>query len=296
LNSELKGKLGYWDLTVQKKLYSFDLRKFQDALRLNLVLSKEIDFFNSKWNKSFYGVYRDRVWNGSIGESEIYTGYGSKLEKSNSWEVDGIQKTEQISMGLGKFKGESLNTKNLVDNYKGSIFYSLDQKFPIIVKKAKDKFIDNSFRYIFEPVKQGIYLDTKLEGFFSFYENGNHQKFIGFGAGPEFTFGKFKKKYFDYTRIRLFPFYRLKSGESVFKFDQVSDKFTLNISLDQQLYGPILLKTDSTINLDSNSDDYADFINSKISLSWQRRSYELGLFYQPHNQSGGISFTLHGFE
>ncbi len=296
LNSELAGKVGNWDLEVQKKLYSFDFRKLQNALRLNLNLSKEIDFLNSKWDKNFYGVYRDRVWNGSIGESEIYIGYGSKLEKINSWEVEGIEKTEKILMGLGKFKGESLNTNNLVDNYKGSIFYSLDQKFPIIVKEPKDKFIDNSFRYIFEPVKQGIYLDTTIEGLYSFYENGNHQKYIGFGAGPEFTFGNFKKKYFDYTRISLFPFYRLKSGESAFKYDQVSDQFTLNISLDQQLYGPLLLKTYSTINLDSNADNYLDFINSKISLSLKRRSYELGLFYQPHNQSGGISFTLHGFE
>ena len=54
LDSELDGKLGDWDLMVQKKLYSFDYRKFQDALRLNLALSKEIDFLNSKWNKSFY--------------------------------------------------------------------------------------------------------------------------------------------------------------------------------------------------------------------------------------------------
>ena len=296
LDSELKGKVGNWDLSVQKKLYSFDFGKFQDALRLKLDLSKDVDFLNSKWNKSFYGVYRDRVWNGSIGESEIYIGYGSKLEKSNSWNVDGIQKTEKISIGLGKFKGESLSTNNLVDNYKGSIYYSLDQKFPLIGTKSKDKSIDKSFKYISEPVKQVVYLDTKLEGLYSSYENGNHQKYIGFGAGPEFTFGKFKKKYFDYTRIRLFPFYRLKSGDSVFKFDQVSDKFTLNLSLDQQLYGPILLKTDSTINLDSNSDDYGDFIESKISLSWERRSYKLGLFYQPNNQSGGITFTLNGFE
>ena len=296
LDSELKGKVGNWDLSVQKKLYSFDFGKFQDALRLKLDLSKDVDFLNSKWNKSFYGVYRDRVWNGSIGESEIYIGYGSKLEKSNSWNVDGIQKTEKISIGLGKFKGESLSTNNLVDNYKGSIYYSLDQKFPLIGTKSKDKSIDKSFKYISEPVKQVVYLDTKLEGLYSSYENGNHQKYIGFGAGPEFTFGKFKKKYFDYTRIRLFPFYRLKSGDSVFKFDQVSDKFTLNLSLDQQLYGPILLKTDSTINLDSNSHDYGDFIESKISLSWERRSYKLGLFYQPNNQSGGITFTLNGFE
>ena len=296
LNSELKGKVDSWDLSIQKKLYSFDSQKIQNALRLKLNLSKEIDFLNSKWNKSFFGVYRDRVWNGSIGESEIYIGYGSKLEKQNSWEVDEIHKTEKISVGFGKFKGEALNTNNLVDNIKGSIFYSLDQKFPIIVKKSKNNIIDNSYRYIFEPVKQGIYLDTKISGLYSFYENGNNQGYVGFGAGPTFTFGEFKKKYFDYSKISLFPFYRLKRGDSVFKFDQISDQFTLNLSLDQQLYGPILLKTDATINLDSDADNYGDFINSKISLFWERRSYELGLFYQPHNKSGGISFTLHGFE
>ena len=296
LNSELKGKIDFWDLRVKKKLYSFDSQKIQNALRLKVNLSKDIDFLDSEWSKSFYGVYRDRVWNGSIGESEIYIGYGSKLEKQNSWEVNGIQKNEIISIGLGKFKGEALNTDKLIDNLKGSIFYSLEQKFPLAVKESKNKFIDNSYKYIFEPVKQGIYLDTKLAGLYSFYENGNHQEYIGFGAGPEFTFGEFKKKYFDYTKISLFPFYRFKSGDSVFKFDQISDQFTLNLSLDQQLYGPILLKTDATINLDSDSDDYGDFINSKISLFWERRSYELGLFYQPHNQSGGISFTLHGFE
>ena len=296
LNSELKGKVDDWDFKVKKKLYSLDSQKLQDALRISLDLTKEIDLFNSLWKKSFYGVYRDRVWNGSIGESEIYVGYGSKLEKESSWEIDGIKKNERISIGFGKFKGEALNANNLVDNYKGSIFYSLDQKFPLIVKESKNKFIDNSFRYIFEPVKQGIYLDTKLAGLYSFYENGNHQEYIGFGVGPEFTFGEFKKKYFDYTRISFFPFYRLKSGDSVFKFDQISDEFTLNLSLDQQLYGPVLLKTDATINLDSDSDDYGDFINSKISLFWKRRSYEVGLFYQPHNQSGGINFTLYGFK
>ena len=40
------------------------------------------DYF-SKWKKSFYGIYRERVWNGSLGEAEIYSGYGSKLKKEN---------------------------------------------------------------------------------------------------------------------------------------------------------------------------------------------------------------------
>ena len=296
LNSKLRGEINNWDLKIEKKLYSFDSEKLLDALRFKVDLSKEISFLNSKWDKSFYGVYRDRIWNGSIGESEIYVGFGSKLEKKNSWEVNGIKKNERFTLGLGKFKGEGLNSKNLVSGYKGSIYYSLDQKFPVIVKEPKNKFVDRSFNYIYEPIKQGVYIDTKLAALYSYYENGNHQEYIGFGAGPELVIGEFKRKYLDYTRLSLLPFYRLKSGESSYKFDQISDQFTLNITLDQQLYGPLLLKTDATLNLDENSKDYGDFINSKISLNWKKRSYELGIFYQPHNQAGGINFTLNGFE
>ena len=296
LGSDLIGKINSWDFKLEKKLYSLNFDKFLDALRLKINLTKEIEFINSKWDKSFFGVYRDRVWNGSIGESEIYIGYGSKIEKNNTWEVDGIQKTERISMGLGKFKGEELNGKNLINSYKGSFFYSLDQKIPLVVKAPINKFVDDSFNYIFEPVKQGIYIDTKFAALYSLYEDGKHQEYIGFGAGPEFIFGEFKKKYFDYTKISLFPFYRIKSGDSIFKFDQISDQFTLDLAFDQQLYGPILLETNATLNIDGNSDDYGNFINSKISLNLKKRSFQFGIFYQPHNKSGGIGFSLYGFE
>ena len=57
-----------------------------------------------------------------------------------------------------------------------------------------------------------------------------------------------------------------------------------------------MLKGSGTLNLDSDSNDYGEFINSKISLNWSKRSYEFGIFYQPHNQAGGISFNLFGFE
>jgi hypothetical protein len=48
--------------------------------------------------------------------------------------------------------------------------------------------------------------------------------------------------------------------------------------------------------LTGDSDDYGEFIDSKISLNWKKRTYEFGIFYQPHNQSGGISFKLFGFK
>ena len=49
-------------------------------------------------------------------------------------------------------------------------------------------------------------------------------------------------------------------------------------------------------NLDSDFKDYDEFINSKISLNLKKESHEFGIFYQPHNESGGILFNLFGFK
>ena len=296
LKSFVKGTINDWDLEINKNLNSLDFDKFSQAFRFKAELSKEINFLDTKWKKRFYGIYRERVWNGSLGEAEIYSGYGSKLQKENTWIVDGIKKTEFLSLGLANITAEALNNKALVTNLKGKLFYSLDQQFPISIQDPEKKSIDISYRYIPKPITKGLSLNTRLEASSSFYGNGEHQEYLGLGIGPELIFGNFINKTFDYTRIGLFPFYKFGSGESVFKFDQNYDKFTLNISFDQQLYGPIILKSFGTLNLTNDSNDYGELIDSKISLNWKKRSYEFGIFYQPHNQSGGISFGLFGFK
>ena len=296
LKSQIKGTIKNWDLEIEKNLNSLDLNKFSDAFRFKTEFSKEIDLLDSRWEKSFYGIYRERVWNGSLGEAEIYSGYGSKLQKGNTWISDGIKKSEFLSLGLANITAEALNTKNLVTNLKGNLFYSLNQQFPISIVNPKKKSIDISYKYIPKPITKGLSLNTRLEASYSFYENGDHQEYLGLGIGPELIFGDFKNKTFDYTRISLLPFYKFDSGESVFKFDQNYEDFTLNISYDQQLYGPIILKSFGILNLTNDSNDYGEFIDSKISLNWKKRSYEFGIFYQPHNQAGGISFSLYGFQ
>jgi len=296
LKSKIRGTIKNWDLEIEKNLNSLDFDKFSDAFRFKTELSKEIDLFDSEWENSFYGIYRERVWNGSLGEAEIYSGYGTKFQKENNWIVDGVKKSEFLSFGLANITAEAVNTKNLLTNLKGNLFYSIDQKFPISIVNPNKKSIDISYKYIPEPITKGLSLNTRLEGLYSFYENGDHQEYLGLGIGPELIFGNFKNKTFDYTRISLLPFYKFDSGESVFKFDQNYEDFTLNISFDQQLYGPIILKSFGILNLTNDSNDYGEFIDSKISLNWKKRSYELGVFYQPHNQAGGISFSLFGFK
>jgi len=196
---------------------------------------------------------------------------------------------------LANITAEAFNTNKLLTNLKGNLFYSLEQKFPISVQYPENKYIDISYRYTPEPITRGLSLNTKLEASYSFYENGDHQEYLGLGIGPELILGNLKDKTFDYTRISIFPFYKFDGGESVFKFDHNYENFTLDISFDQQLYGPIILKSFGILNLTNDSNDYGEFIDSKISLNWKKRSYEVGIFYQPHNQAGGISFKLFGF-
>ena len=296
LKSKIRGTIKNWDLEIEKNLNSFDFEKFSNAFRVSSILKKEINFLNSKWDKSLYGIYRERLWNGSLGEAEIYAGYGTKLQKENLWFVNGTKKKEILSLGLANIKAEALNTKNLVTSLKGNLFYSLDQNIPIGIRDPKKKSIDISYSYIPEPITKGISINTRLATSFAFYDNGDHQKYFGLGLGPELILGNFKNKTFDYTRLSLFPFYKLNSGESVFKFDQNYEKFTLNISFDQQLFGPVILKSSGNLNLTNDSDDYGEFLDSKISLNWKKRSYEFGIFYQPHNETGGISFSLFGFK
>ena len=296
LVSEIDGKIQGWNFNLDKKLNTFDLSNFPNAFRLRTELNKAINIFNSSFVNRFYGAYRDIVWNGSIGESEIINAYGWQIDQSKSWEMGKREINQNIVFGLGRFKAEALNKNELIDSIKGSIIYGLDQKFPLFEKSVDSELIDISFKYIQKPVQEGIYLNTKLLASYNFYKDGLHQEQIGLGLGPEIKLGEFKRDYLDYTLVSFLPFYKFSSGNSIFKFDQISDKFTMLINFDQHLIGPLLLNTNGKLNLDSDTSNYGEFIDSKIALKWKRRSYDFGIYYQPHSQTGGISLNLYGFE
>ena len=296
LNSSIEGKIQNWDLKITKQLNSFDLEKFSNAFRTKAELSKEINLFNTPFVNRIFGAYRERVWNGSIGESEIYNAYGWQLDQTKSWNNGSIQKNHIISFALGNYKAEALNSSDFNESFKGSFSYQLNQRLPIYEKNINSVYIDKSFEYIPEPIKQGVFIDSKISVNYNLYKEGKSQKYFGVGLGPEIVIGNFKKDFFDYTRFRVLPFYKFKSGKSIFKFDQVSENFIVDLNFDQQIIGSWLLATQGTLNLDKDSDDYGEFIYSKIGINFQKRSYSVGIFYQPHNQAGGINFTLNGFK
>ena len=296
LSSSIQGKINDWDLKITKELYSFDLNEFANAFRTRAELSKEIKLFNGVFFNRIFGAYRERVWNGSIGESEVYKAYGLQINQANNWKDGSVKRNQTITFGLGNYEAEELNSSAFANSYKGSINYQFNQKVPLYEKRIDSEYIDRSFEYIPKPIRQGFYINSNIAINYSLYENDNSQQYLGVGIGPEMIIGDYKRKFFDYTHIKIQPFYKFKSGKSIFKFDQVSDKFTMDLNFDQHLVGPWLIETKATINLDKESNHFGEFINSRIGINFKKRSYSFGVFYQPHNQAGGINFNLNGFK
>ncbi len=296
LSSSLEGKIQNWDLKITKDLNSLHFDKFANSLRTRAELSKGINLFNATFTNRIFGVYRESIWNGSIGESEIYNAYGWELDQKNSWKNGSVEKDQIITFGLGNYKAEGLTTSNFVESYRGSISYQLKQRLPVYEKNIDTTYIDKSFEYIPKPIKEGVFINSKISVNYNLYKDDYSQKYFGVALGPEIVIGNFKKDFFDYTRISVLPFYKFKSGTSIFKFDQVPDNFTVDLNFDQHLIGSWFMETQGTLNLDKASDDYGDFIYSRIGMNFKKRSYSFGIFYRPHDQAGGINFTLNGFK
>ena len=296
LSSSIKGKINYWDLKITNELYSFDLNEFAHAFRTRAELSKEIKLFNGVFFHRIFGAYRERVWNGSIGESEVYKAFGLQIDQKNNWKNGSVKKNQTISFGLADYEAEELNSSDMARSYKASINYQFNQNIPLFEKKIDSEYIDKSFEYIPKPIRQGVFLNSNIAINYSLYKDDNSQKYLGIGLGPEIIIGNYKKKLFDYTRLKIQPFYKFNSGNSIFKFDQVSDKFIINLNFDQHLIGSWLVETKGTINLDKDSDHYGELINSRIGINFKKRSYSVGIFYQPNNKAGGINFNLNGFK
>ena len=78
------------------------------------------------------------------------------------------------------------------------------------------------------------------------------------------------------------PGLTIKQGNSPFKFDNSVDLKTLDLGITQQVFGPLLVNTDLSINIDEGSKNYGDFFNTRHSIFWLKRAYDVGLFYLPY--------------
>ena len=151
---------------------------------------------------------------------------------------------------------------------------------------------------LFSPIliNPELVLRTNINTAFFKYEDGSDQGFLEISFGPEIRLGRLERNLFDYTKLFVMPGFKIKVGNSPFKFDNAIDLKTLNIGFMQQIYGPIMFDITSNLNIDNSSENYGEYYDTKLGLLCHKRAYEFGIYYQPNNDAGGIYFRLNGFE
>ena len=300
INAKLSSKIFGFDLNSENQLNSLDFNKFNNILISKNTLSKVIfeeekKDFSKNTTLTFFKNYRENIWNGSLGEKKILSATGLRIGKSNVWIHNDVNKYSILALGYGTYHSnkQNTNTQNIIRD-RLNILLERNHSYPIW-KPKRETYIDQEYIYSPKIIQNGIFLNINAKVDLYRYNDKNFQDLYTFRIGPEIILGEFKKKYFDYSQLSLYPKFRLAEGKSPFDFDQAVDNHAIEISYKQQLVGALSFKISSDYNLDINSRKYKEFTNKIYELAWDRRAYNLSAYYNQENQSGGLSFKINSF-
>lgn len=247
-------------------------------------------------NARLFAAYRYRVWNGSLGEQDIYSAVGGLLEKQATLPLWGkLSSNYLLRIGAGNFQGTDFSTTNLSDLWRANVYGTLNASYPLWTGQPLPAGPNAANRFSAIPVIPGLILNANTSLNLATYGNGTKQYAVSLSGGPTLTLGHFSRNSFDWTQFSITGGGTLRQGESPFSFDRIVDLGTLNLGLTQQLVGPLVFSGGIGLNVDPNSPNYGDTTSSYVELRWQRRAYELAIYYSPYEQIAGIRVKLNDF-
>lgn len=254
-----------------------------------------------------FGAYRYRSWNGSLGEQDVYSAYGVSLEDQGALPKWGpINNSFYWRAGFGNYRACTNNCptvttsgtapiNNLAEFWRGSAIAALTSSVALWTGQALPATNELALLNSPVPIVPGLKFDTNLTGSLAYYDDGQNQNTLSFSAGPILTLGHFSKPFLDYTQFAVTGGVTLRQGLSPLSFDRAVDLGTLNFGLTQQIAGPMLLSVGYGVNVDPASGYYGATTGSYVELRWQRRAYDIGIYYSPYEQLGGIRIRLNDF-
>ena len=296
LEAELRAEVLGWDATAEADISTLNPSNFMNGSRfwgdinrfIKLPLLGEVE-------TRFFGAYRYRTWNGSLGETDVYSAYGAFAEQKGDWTWGKLSNNYIWRFGIGNYQAESFTSTNLIDTTRANFYGSLNSSYPLWRGKPAALTPEAAYRYSPVAIVPGLTMRTNINTTLAAFGNGKSQNTISLTGGPTLTLGTFSKPFLDYTQLSIAGGGTLKDGDSPFEFDQSVDLATLGFGITQQLAGPLLLNAGVGVNIDPNSEFYGNVINSNIELRWQRRSYDLGFYFNPYEGIGGFRFRLNDF-
>jgi len=294
--AELDGEFLGLNIEVEADISTFNPSNFMNGSRFWGNVNRFITMpLIGTVEARFFGAYRYRTWNGSLGETDVYSAYGAFAEKKGNWQWGKLSNNYIWRFGLGNYQAESFTSTNLIDTTRANFYGSMNSSYPLWRGKPAALTPDAAYRYSPVAIVPGLTLRTNINTSLAAFGDGKSQSTLSLTGGPTLTLGTFSKPFLDYTQLSIAGGGTLKQGDSPFEFDQSVDLATLGIGLTQQIAGPLLLNAGFGVNVDPRSEFYGNVINSNIELRWQRRSYDLGFYFNPYEGIGGFRFRLNDF-
>ncbi len=285
------------DASATLDISTFDPSNFANGMRSWGELKRPLRLpLVGNTTARIFGAYRFRSWNGTLGEQDVYSAYGVSLEQQGDLPNWGrLSSNYYWRAGVGNFQGDEFQTTNLASLWRGSIYGSLNASLPLWTGKPLPPGPEAANRYSAVPVVPGLRLNINTTATLAYYGDGTNQNTLSLSGGPTLTLGHFSKPFLDYTQFTITGGGTLRQGVSPLSFDRAVDLGTLGIGLTQQLVGPLVFSGGIGLNVDPNSPDYGKSTGSYVELRWQRRAYELSVYYSPYEQLGGVRVKLNDF-
>ena len=278
-------------------LTSFDLGELEDELRASVRLQQGIDIINLPHTLSLEYSYRNRLFNGSLGEQTVQSSIGGVLSSpeiplgdtgiSLSYQV-GAQYINADTDRLDLLEPIRENDRVSLGRYQGVV--NLSKGFLLWQGEGLPPTPTEGLRYTPAPVVPYLALNTSLTGVASAYSNGDSQESLSGTIGLVGQIGHFSKPFLDYTGFNISYSQVVRSGLSPFLFDRDADTSVLSGGITQQIYGPFRAGFQTSISLDNNEQISTDYF-----VEYSRRSYNVLLRFNPVLGLGSLSLRINDF-
>ena len=300
LKTNIEGNLTP-DLTIQASasLASLNLNKFSSNLRAKASITKNISLLGLPHKLTGEAVYRDRIFNGSLGYQEVESSFGGVLTSPNiPIGNTGVNLDYQVGAQIIAANTDRQNllkpirSNDLTSLNRYQVATNLTKSFRLWEGAGISPDRPEAYNHSPTPVVPYLQLNTGIKSALSSYSNGDSQSAIGYNVGIQGQIGNFSKQSFDYTGFNLNYFQQISgNNSSPFLFDRAADNRLLSAGINQQIIGPLRAGIQATINLDTGNQVSTDYY-----LEYSRRTYNLIVRYNPTLQLSSIGFRLNDFD
>lgn len=241
-------------------------------------------------------AYRERFFSGLLGfqvvENRVGVDYNSPvMEIGNSgvdfsykFSLDQIEALGQSTIDLDpEVAKQSTEQLQLTRAQLGT---ALSRSFPVWQPEDESP----SLRFTSLPIQQGLWINTGISGSQAYYSNGEAQSYVSGSVGIDAVFGDFTQNTFDYTNVSATYSNGFLAGASPFLFDRITTREQLVLGILQQVYGPIRVGAETTIDL-----QLGENVDTTYTLGYDRRTYGVNVKFNPIRQTGSFELRVDSF-